>query len=69
MSFSRTASGIAARYLFNYARHHTDISFRIIRQHPRLKKKPKFSWVGGLKELRDQYTSVELQKKALEWRD
>ena len=25
-------------------------------------------WVGTLKEYRDQYTSLELQKKALEWR-
>lgn len=33
------------------------------------KKKPKLDWMGGLKEYRDQYTAVELQKKALEWRD
>ena len=26
-----------------------------------------FSWVGALKDLRDQYTSVELQHKSLEW--
>jgi hypothetical protein len=26
-------------------------------------------WAGGLKDLRDQFTSLELQKKALEWRD
>ena len=69
MLFSRTASGVAARYLFDYARDLTDISYHIIRQDPRLKKKPKFDWIGGLEELRDQYTSVELQKKALEWRD
>ncbi len=25
-------------------------------------------WAGGLKEFRGQYTSLELQKKALEWR-
>jgi hypothetical protein len=28
---------------------------------------PKFTWEGGLEELKDEYTSVELQKKALEW--
>ena len=35
-----------------------------------LQKKGKlsFNWAGGLKELRDQYTSVELQHKASEWR-
>ena len=32
------------------------------------KKKPTFNWAGGLKELRDEYTSVELQEKASEWR-
>ena len=25
-------------------------------------------WAGGLRKYRDQYTSLELQKKALEWR-
>ena len=32
------------------------------------KRKLKFDWVGGLKELRDKYTSVELQHKINEWR-
>jgi hypothetical protein len=35
-------------------------------------KKPsgklKFDWAGGLKDLRDQYTSVQLQHKISEWR-
>lgn len=26
-----------------------------------------FSWEGCLKDIRDKYTSVELQHKALEW--
>lgn len=25
-------------------------------------------WAGALRDYRDQYTSLELQKKALEWR-
>jgi hypothetical protein len=38
------------------------------------KVKPKrkylrMDWAGGLKEFRGQYTSLELQKKALEWRE
>lgn len=33
------------------------------------KKKPKLNWIGGLREYRDQYTSIDLQKKALQWRD
>jgi hypothetical protein len=36
------------------------------------KVKPKrkylrMDWAGGLREYRDQYTSLQLQKKALEW--
>jgi len=31
-------------------------------------KKLSQSWGGGLEEFRDQFTSLELQKKALEWR-
>jgi hypothetical protein len=31
------------------------------------KGKFKFGWEGALKDLRDKYTSVELQHKALEW--
>lgn len=27
----------------------------------------KVNWAGGLKEYRDQYTALELQKKSLEW--
>ena len=33
----------------------------------RRKKKPKLDWVGGLKEYRDRYTALELQKEALNW--
>ena len=31
-------------------------------------KKFKFDWEGGLSELKDKTNSVELQRKALEWR-
>ncbi len=31
-------------------------------------KKLSQSWAGALKDYRDQFTSLELQKKALEWR-
>lgn len=33
----------------------------------RQKKKPKLDWVGGLKEYRDQYTALELQKESIDW--
>ena len=37
----------------------------------RTKKEPIFlrqDWAGGLEEFKSQYTSLELQKKALKWR-
>jgi hypothetical protein len=34
----------------------------------RKSRKLRLDWFGGLKEIRDQYTSLELQKKALDWR-
>ena len=69
MSFSRTPSGVAAKYLFIYLRNHTDILHHPIRRDSQRKKKPKLNWAGGLKEYRDQYTALELQKEALNWRD
>ena len=35
----------------------------------RQKKQLKLDWVGGLKEYRDKYTALELQKEALDWRE
>lgn len=29
---------------------------------------PSFEWAGALRDLRDQYTSVDLQHKIAEWR-
>lgn len=37
----------------------------------RVKKRGKIlrqDWAGALRDFREQYTSLELQKKALEWR-
>ena len=33
----------------------------------RKQKKLRITWAGALREFRAQYTSLELQKKALEW--
>ena len=30
-------------------------------------KKLRMTWAGALSEFRDKFTSIELQKKALEW--
>jgi len=44
------------------------IDFLIVKKVSKLKKRPKLDWIGGLREYREQYTALELQKKALEWR-
>lgn len=31
-------------------------------------RKLQLTWAGGLREYREKFTSLELQKKALEWR-
>ena len=30
-------------------------------------RKLRLSWAGGLREFRDQFTALDLQKKAMEW--
>ena len=32
-------------------------------------RKLRQDWAGGLRDYRDQYTTLELQRKALDWRD
>ncbi len=44
------------------------IYFLLTKKVAKKRKKPKLNWVGGLKEHRDCYTALELQKMALEWR-
>ncbi len=34
---------------------------------PRRKGKLRLTWAGALREYRDRYTSLDLQRKALEW--
>ncbi|MBI4333488.1 MAG: DUF2281 domain-containing protein [Chloroflexi bacterium] len=41
--------------------------FLLSKRRKRKQKKLRLTWAGGLREFRDQYTSLELQKKALEW--
>jgi hypothetical protein len=44
------------------------VEFLLEKRKPKPKGKPRFDWAGALKDLRDQYTSVELQHKISEWR-
>ena len=44
------------------------VEFLIARHAPKKGRKLRQDWAGALREYRDKYTSLELQKKALEWR-
>lgn len=44
------------------------IEFLIEKKRRRFGKILRQDWAGGLEEYKDQFTSLELQKKALEWR-
>jgi hypothetical protein len=43
------------------------IDFLAIKRVAKKQKKLRLTWAGALKDFREQYTSTELQKKALEW--
>jgi len=44
------------------------VEFLLEKRGKKPKGKPKFDWAGALKDLRDQYTSVQLQHQIAEWR-
>ena len=44
------------------------IEFLLAKQLKKQRKKPKYNWAGAMKDLRSQYTSVELQHKISELR-
>ncbi len=44
------------------------IEFLIERRKAKRGKKLRQDWAGALRDFRDQYTSLELQKKSLDWR-
>ncbi len=44
------------------------IEFLLEKRSKKTRGKPKFDWAGGLADLRDQYTSVELQHTISKWR-
>jgi len=43
------------------------IDFLRTKKSSKRKKKPNLEWIGGLKGYRDQFTALELQKKALKF--
>ena len=44
------------------------VEFLLARRGRKADRKLRQDWAGALSKYRDQYTSVELQHKALEWR-
>lgn len=44
------------------------IDFLLQKNKPISAGRLKQNWAGGLKHLKNKFTSIELQKKALEWR-
>jgi hypothetical protein len=44
------------------------IEFLIEKKKVKSGKKLRQDWAGALRDFRDQYTSLELQKKSLDWR-
>lgn len=44
------------------------IEFLIHQQENRSRRQPKFDWAGALEDLREQYSSVDLQHQITSWR-
>ena len=42
--------------------------FLLTQQRRKPSGKPEFAWAGSLKDLRNQYTSVDLQHQLAQWR-
>jgi hypothetical protein len=53
----------------NYQREVRDFIEFLLKKHlSKTGRKLRQDWAGALKEYKDKYTSLDLQKKALEWR-
>jgi hypothetical protein len=46
---------------------HDFAQFLLERRSPPKQRRLRQSWAGGLREFRDRFTSLDLQKKAMEW--
>ena len=44
------------------------VEFLLVKHRPKAGKKLRQDWAGTLRAYRDQYTALELQQRALEWR-
>lgn len=44
------------------------VEFLLTKRQARPRRQPQFGWAGALKDLRGQFTSVELQHQLAHWR-
>ena len=44
------------------------IDFLLAKKNKKTSRTLKLNWAGGLKEYKDKFSSLELQKKVMEWR-
>jgi hypothetical protein len=44
------------------------IEYLIAKQEARSRRQPEFPWAGALEEMREEYSSVELQHEIRDWR-
>jgi hypothetical protein len=44
------------------------VEFLLAKQRSSPRRKPQFSWAGALRDMRGEYTSVELQHEITRWR-
>ena len=44
------------------------VEFLLAKQRSAPRRKPQFDWAGALDDMRDNYTSVELQHEIARWR-
>ncbi|MDX6404873.1 MAG: hypothetical protein QOH70_2328 [Blastocatellia bacterium] len=44
------------------------VEFLLAKQRSSPRMKPRFDWAGALRDMRDEYTSVELQHEITGWR-
>ncbi|OLD25450.1 MAG: hypothetical protein AUJ04_07650 [Acidobacteria bacterium 13_1_40CM_3_55_6] len=45
------------------------VEFLLTKQRSTPRRKPRFNWAGALKDMRGEYSSVDLQHEITRWRD
>ena len=68
VTFVRTLEDLVQQLPFDLQQEVQDFAAYLVetKVHPK-QKYLRLTWAGALREFRDRFTSLELQKKALEW--